>query len=101
MKTTMFGVLLLGLVACATVNVPEPMLLDAGGDGAALSELQAGRQLYVAKCSGCHGLFAVEHCTDGEWARQVDEMVESKRVRLGREDRDRLVRYLQVMNGRE
>lgn len=41
---------------------------------ASLTELQAGRKLYVHKCGGCHTLFLPEKYTKQEWQVWVSEM---------------------------
>ena len=103
MKAALFLVAagLLALVACA-VNVPEPTPLDAGGSESTLSDLRAGRTLYVNKCSGCHSLFSVERFSDGEWRMHVREMVdEKKKVKLEAGERERLELYLTRLNARD
>ena len=94
------ALLLLGLAGCATV-IPEPTMEMAGGDAGALDALRAGRSLYVDKCSGCHSLIAPERHSDVEWRKEVDEMVAKKKIRLGPEDKESLLRYLAAANGRD
>jgi mono/diheme cytochrome c family protein len=91
---------LLALAACA-VNLPVPDLAMAGGDAARLEELQAGRRLYVNKCSGCHALEAPEARADAVWASEIEEMLAKKKVRLSHHERERLVLYLTTANGRD
>lgn len=92
--------LLLALASCA-VYAPEPLPEDAGGDPAVLAELREGRSLYVAKCSGCHSLHAVEEFGDRDWRASVQEMIDLKKVRLLDQQRLRLERYLTTLNRRD
>jgi len=95
--------LVLGLAALAgcAVRLPEPTREMAGGDDARLAELRQGRSLYAAKCAGCHALKEPAAHADAEWRREVDEMIRLKKVRLGTEDRERLLLYLTTANARE
>jgi hypothetical protein len=88
---------LLLLAGCA-VWLPEPDELMAGGDEGRLSDLRAGRQLYINKCSGCHSLIPVDRYDDARWTAEVDEMLKLKKVRLTTEDRDQMLRYLTTAN---
>ena len=72
----------------------------AGGDEARLSDLRAGRELYINKCSGCHSLIPVDRFDDARWTAEVDEMLKLKKVRMSDADRDRLLRYLTTANDR-
>lgn len=93
-------VLALTAVAGCTAYLPVPDALMADGDDARLSELRAGRELYINKCSGCHALKSVNQYDDATWTSEVAEMVRQKKVRLGDSDRDSLLRYLTTANGR-
>ncbi len=96
----LLAVLILGLAGCVA-NVPVPTPLMAGGDEARLSDLRAGRELYVNKCSGCHALRDVDRHTDREWTSEVHEMLRLKKVKLADAERDRLILYLTTVNGRD
>jgi hypothetical protein len=72
----------------------------AGGDEARLSDLRAGRELYINKCSGCHSLIPVDRFDDARWTAEVDEMLKLKKVRMSDGDRDQLLRYLTTANDR-
>ena len=85
--------LLLWIEACAT-HVPRPTLEMARGNTTRLDELRAGFEIYRAKCSGCHSLYAVEHCSPQEWPLRVDEMVDRKKVRFDPGERERVLGYL-------
>ena len=99
-RTTFLATVLLTLLSCA-VNVPPPTLEHAGGDPRVLEDLTAGRSLYIAKCSACHGLYSVERYSDSEWDMQVRKMMTLKKVKLSPEENGRVVRYLQAANGRD
>jgi mono/diheme cytochrome c family protein len=68
---------------------------DAARSGVAFDELQRGRSLVGAKCSGCHRTpLPADHHTR-EWPRMLDEM--SERANLDRGQRDAIQRYLVTM----
>ena len=96
----LLAVLILGSAGCVA-NVPVPTPMMAGGGEARLSDLRAGRELYVNKCSGCHALRDVDRHSDREWSAEVHEMVRLKKVKLADLERDRLILYLTTMNGRD
>jgi hypothetical protein len=95
-------VLLLALAALAgcAVYLPEPDAMMAGGDEVRLSDLRAGRQLYINKCSGCHALIPVDKFDDAKWTAEVEEMVRLKKVKLSVEDRNQILLYLTTANDR-
>jgi len=72
----------------------------AGGDEGRLSDLRAGRELYINKCSGCHSLIPVDRFDDARWTAEVDEMLKLKKVRMSTADREQLLRYLTTANDR-
>jgi hypothetical protein len=72
----------------------------AGGDEVRLSDLRAGRQLYINKCSGCHALIPVDKFDDAKWTAEVEEMVRLKKVKLSVEDRNQILLYLTTANDR-
>jgi hypothetical protein len=99
MKRTVFVLAMAALAGCA-VYLPEPDMMMAGGDDARLSDLRAGRELYVNKCSGCHSLIPVDRFDDAKWSSEVEEMFRLKKVKMTGDDRDRLLRYLTTANGK-
>ena len=99
--TRMLRVLALAALSGCAAFVPEPTALMAGGDGARLADLRAGRELYVAKCSACHPLFDVNKFSGERWTAEVHEMLKLKKVRLSTDERDRLILYLTVASGRD
>jgi hypothetical protein len=71
---------------------------DAARAGIALAELQQGRSLVAAKCSGCHRTpQPAEHRTD-EWPRMIDEM--SQRAHVDGSERQAIRDYLVTMAAR-
>ncbi len=95
MKTRL-AVLTLALAALAgcVTYIPEPDALMAGNDDVRLETMRAGRQLYINKCSGCHSLIPVDKFDGARWTAEVDEMIRLKKVRLGDEERGRILTYL-------
>jgi len=87
--------LLLG-VACGSA-VPRPDAADAlwasgRWPGTTVSDLEKGRELFVARCAGCHNLPLPASKTPDEWLGVVDEMATV--ARLSAADRDAVARYL-------
>jgi len=99
MKHAVLVLALAALAGCA-VYLPEPDRMMAGGDDARLVDLKSGRELYINKCSGCHGLIPVDRFDDARWVSEVDEMFKAKKVKMTDGERDRLLRYLTTANGR-
>ena len=90
----------LALAGCVAF-VPEPTSQMAGGDESRLTELRAGREIYVGKCSACHALYDVNRFPAAHWTSEVDEMIRLKKVRLSDGERGRLILYLTVASGRD
>jgi hypothetical protein len=91
---------LLGGVGSCAAPIAKPTLELAGGSPARLERLQAGYDLYVGKCSGCHALYPLEKYSSAEWTHCVDEMTARNKVRFERDQRDVLVDYLSTASGR-
>ena len=90
--------LLAGASAGCGGALPVVTAGDAARSGVALDELQRGRSLVGAKCSGCHRTpLPADHQT-GDWPRMLDEM--SERASLDRGQRDAIQRYLVTMADR-
>jgi hypothetical protein len=94
------AVLVLALAGCMA-HVPPPTQEMAGGDESRLADLRAGRELYLAKCGGCHRLYDVESHSGREWKEQVEEMLSRKKVRLTGAEAAQLVLYLTTASARE
>jgi len=99
MKRAILALALAALAGCMA-NIPVPDALMADGDDTRLSDLRAGRELYINKCSGCHALLSVDKYDDATWTSEVLEMVAKKKVRMNDADRSQLLRYLTTANGR-
>ena len=93
---------LLGVVACSTAVVrPEPRDAKWASErwpGTTVDELSRGRDLFVARCAGCHNLPRPDIKTPDEWANVVDEMASGARLSSG--DRDLVLRYLSAASER-
>ncbi|MAF09780.1 hypothetical protein CMK11_04950 [Candidatus Poribacteria bacterium] len=87
---------LAGMVACA-VGLPPVTALDAQTAGVPLVALQRGRDVYVAKCGGCHKLYPPADYDDAAWDAQVHGM--RKKARLTDGDIAAILTYLAAMNG--
>ena len=59
---------------------------------ASLTELQAGRKIYVHKCGGCHSLYLPEKYTKQEWQQLVSEM--APKVAMDSIEKSQVLKYL-------
>ena len=87
---------LAGLIACAA-GLPMVTVLDAQVAGVPLDELRGGRDVYVAKCSGCHRLYSPAEYDDAAWDAHVHGMSEKARLKDG--DIAAILAYVTAMNG--
>jgi cytochrome c5 len=93
----LFAAALLLAAACGGGAVPRPT--DAHLARArerwpdtTRASLERGRELYVARCSGCHPLHPPDSQPAARWAQLVDEM--APRARLKPDERELVLRYL-------
>jgi cytochrome c5 len=94
-RSLLAALLLAGAVAGCGGTLPVATAGDAARAGVELAELQRGRSLVGAKCSGCHRTpLPTDHHT-GDWPRMLDEM--SARAHLDPAQRDAIERYLITM----
>jgi mono/diheme cytochrome c family protein len=89
------AVALAGLLACAA-GLPAVTALDADVAGVPIAELQRGRDVYVAKCSGCHRLYSPAEYDDAAWDAHVHGMRD--RAKLTDGDVAAIVAYVTAMN---
>jgi hypothetical protein len=66
--------------------------------GTTLADLQAGRDLYVHHCAGCHDLHRPEEFPPERWPAIVAEM--AAEAKLAPLDRDRVVTFLRAASAR-
>lgn len=97
----------LSLAACLAVScasaIPPPTTGDvervrSRWSDLTLEDLKQGRDLYVAKCAGCHPLKDPSELAPSAWPSAVDDMVDE--AHLSSDERDAIVRYLVTMSGR-
>ncbi|MFO0547181.1 MAG: hypothetical protein U0271_02270 [Polyangiaceae bacterium] len=98
---TVFG-LALGLTALFGC---EPALPHAAAPDAArgaslypnitVADLEHGREVYVARCSGCHSLHPPRTRPAKTWPAEVERM--STRAKLAEDEKQAIERYLVVM----
>jgi hypothetical protein len=91
-----FSSLLLLLAGCAG-GLPHPTADVAvraahSQPGVTLESLEAGRGLYVQRCSGCHNLVVPTAKQPREWPVWVDKMAE--RAKLAPKERSLIESYL-------
>jgi hypothetical protein len=90
--------LAVGLGGCAA-RLPEPSAADAARaaktwPGTTVSDLHRGREQYVQRCSGCHGLVDPHRFEAGRWPGFVKEM--SGKLSISVDEVADLTRYLVV-----
>jgi hypothetical protein len=59
---------------------------------AGLSELKAGRDLYIRKCGSCHTLYLPEKYNKQEWRHWVDKM--AVKVSMDSLEKEQILKYL-------
>jgi hypothetical protein len=89
------------LAACAS-RLPEPNAADAARaaqvwPGTTVSDLHRGKQQYVERCAGCHGLIDPHQFEAGRWPGFVKEM--STKLEISGNEVADLTRYLVVASG--
>ncbi len=62
-----------------------------------IAALRRGRADYIAKCSGCHGLYRPSHGGPDYWEKWVEAM--AQRSRLTWFERERITGYLVALSG--
>jgi hypothetical protein len=60
--------------------------------GVTASSLSAGRDLFLAKCDGCHNYPDLASIPDGRWPSILESM--AKKSHLGAEERDEVLHYV-------
>jgi hypothetical protein len=88
-----------GVAAGCAARLPEPTAADAqraakAWPGTTVTDLHRGKQQYVQRCSGCHGLIDPHQFEAGRWPGFVKEM-SGKLAISGNEVAD-LTRYLVI-----
>jgi mono/diheme cytochrome c family protein len=94
---------LLLAAACARTVMPSATPADADAasrrwPGTTVADLAAGRELYIARCSGCHQPVPPDHVAPAAWPAHVAEMKE--RSHLDERQASLVVRYLVTMSER-
>jgi hypothetical protein len=95
--------LLFTALACGGGAVPHPTEAHlararARWPDTTRASLERGRDLYVARCSGCHPLHRPDAQPADRWATVLDEM--APRARLTPAERDLVLRYLTAASRR-
>ena len=73
------------LLGACVAPIPHPTTLDERRarerwPEASVESLEAGRRLYVFRCSGCHRLHAPRDRQPEDWPDTLDDMVREARV---------------------
>lgn len=91
--------MLLFLVACATLRLPEPTELmvtsaQAVVPGATLASLVEGRKLTLDHCASCHPPPKPKHLMDPSWPETLDTML--SKAEIGAEQGALIEAYLRA-----
>lgn len=87
------ALLALALFGCGG-SLPRATEADARRANLTVAALDAARERYVDKCSGCHSLRIPDEHRAADWPSLVDEMAED--ARLEGDDRAVILQYLQA-----
>jgi cytochrome c5 len=105
LRTALLAVLLTAAgLGCGASAIPRPTdshvsRVQAEWPGTTRQSLERGRDLYVARCSGCHSLFAPAAYPAARWRELLGKM--GPRARLSREERELVLHYLIAVSGRD
>src|SRR5215475_14195046 len=97
-RVVLASIVLAGLGAGCGGALPVATEGDAARAGVALAELQQGRSLVAARCSGCHRAPQPAERKIGEWPKLIDEM--SRRAHVDGSERQAIQLYLVTMAAR-
>ena len=67
---------------------------SACADGRPRAPISEGQRLYLAKCTSCHSAWEPAKYSPTEWRKNLDEMIEAKKVTLSAEERAEILGYL-------
>ena len=89
------------LVGCARIQMPTATTHDAQRastqwPGTTVSQLNEGRELYIARCSSCHYPVQPDALDPDEWPEQIDEM--KTRSKLDDAEATLIERYLVTLS---
>ena len=88
------------VLACAHggfVPLPTPVdveRIQPADPGLTLEEMQAGRSVYVVRCSGCHPVHGPGEYRGDQWPPMIARMQKEKKFKLSERDRVLMERYL-------
>jgi cytochrome c5 len=84
-----FAVFIIMLSCTSALYIPTASQQTASAN---LSQLQAGRKLYVRKCGSCHMLVLPEKHTKKEWQHFLDEM--QQKASINNLEKEQILLYL-------
>ncbi len=98
------SLLLLGLLSACAAQLIRPTSLHESWaaerwPGTSLAELERGRDLYVRRCGGCHGLYLPDQRPDLDWPARVREMAARSRTPIPPEEVEAITRFLVTVAG--
>ncbi|MCK9408328.1 MAG: hypothetical protein M0R68_04260 [Bacteroidetes bacterium] len=95
MKRSAISVILFFLGCSSSLPIPTASDLlehSNNGDVVTVEELKEDRSLYIAKCSGCHGLYLPSQYSGKEWQTILPMM--NEKSRLSETEAIRIKRYI-------
>ena len=97
------ALLMIAAAGCGGGAIPRPTdqhvaRAQARWPEATRASLERGRDLYVARCSGCHPLHRPDEYAAARWEPLVVEM--GPRAKLSRSEQDLVLRYLTSVSPR-
>lgn len=85
--TMLGGAILLAAVGCASIASRAPLVTSemtgaAAARGVDPGALERGREIYVGRCTRCHGPVAVTSRTPQQWLKILPRMADESRLDL-------------------
>lgn len=84
------------LLSAGCVALAHPTPDDAARAGTTVEELERDRDIYVARCSGCHAVPLPSALPPDRWPRVVREMALQAKIPAG--DQGRIERFLVTLS---
>jgi len=104
-KGLMVALSLAAVAAACGASAPEPVAADASRaskkwPATTLDDLTVGRNLFMDKCSQCHGLKDSKDVPAEQWSATVQRMRDKHGLKIPENDAQLVIRYLYAMAGR-
>ena len=105
MRHSLVSIVAVALAGCSAA-LPEPTAthvsrLRANDPSVSLGDLERGRSLYVARCTGCHTLKEPRRFSAEAWVTALEKMEVEEGVKLEATEARDIRRYLVAMSASE